>query len=150
MKEICKCCGQEIPNKDDISYSQHKLYRSFLLPALTEALGESNNQYCHEFILKPEFIYRQTGEYYYKVEKFDDIPVKHQNSARILSGYIYAESPVVKECIIYGYVPSMAAFTKKETKEYFIYCETMLEEIGGQIPTDSNQEYKQLRERVLK
>jgi hypothetical protein len=44
----------------------------------------------------------------------------------------------------------MAAFTKKETKEYFLYCETMLEEIGGQIPTDSNQEYKQLRERILK
>jgi hypothetical protein len=121
-----------------------------LLPALTEALGESNNQYCHEFILKPEWIYRQTGEYYYQVNKFDDIPVKHQSSARILSDYIYAESPVVKECIIYGYVPSMAAFTKKETKEYFLYCETMLEEIGGQIPTDSNQEYKQLRERILK
>jgi len=145
MKEICKCCGQEIPNKDDISYSQHKLYRSFLLPALTEALGESNNQYCHEFILKPEWIYRQIGEYFYPITNFEDIPVKHQKSARIIT--LFADT---KHPFLAGYVPSMAAFTKKETKEYFLYCETMLEEIGGSIPIDCNQEYSQLRTQVIR
>jgi hypothetical protein len=135
---------------DNISHAQHRLFRSIMLPALTDALGESNNQYVHDMILKPEFIYRNTGEYYYKVESYKDIPEKHQGTARILSDYIYAESPVAKECIVYGYIPSMSKFTKKETKDYFLFCMTLLEEIGGSIPIDQNQEYKLLRQKVLK
>jgi len=134
---------------DNIKSSQHRFYRGLILPALTEALGESNNQYVHDFILKPEWIYRQTGEYYFKVEEYSDIPVKHQSSARILSEYIYKESPVIKECNIYGYVPSMSNFTRAETKDYFIFCEVLLEEIGGQIPTADNQEYNLLRKKIL-
>jgi len=140
-------------NPDDISTAQHRFYRGLILPALTEALGETNNQYVHEFILKPEFIYRQTGEYYYKVEKFDDIPVKHQSSSRVITEIIEMVTPeqeYFNKTEIIGYIPSMASFTKAETKDYFKFCETMLEEIGGQIPTESNQEYRTLRERVLK
>lgn len=131
---------------NNISLQQHKFYRSLLLPALTDALGETNNQYVHEMILKPELIYRQTGEYYFKVDKFDDIPVKHQKGSR----FICFNNTENKRDLVLGYIPSMANFTKKETKDYFLFCETMLLEIGGHIPTDSNQEYKQLRERVLK
>ena len=126
---------------DDISYAQHRLYRGILLPALTEAMGETNNQYCHEMILKPEWIYRLTGNYYFKVEKFDDIPVKHQTSARIISKYLQR---------VCGYIPSMASFSKSEVKDYFLFCETMLMEIGGQIPTESNQEYANLRSKIIK
>jgi len=138
---------------NDISGQQHRLYRGLLLPALTEALGETNNQYAHEFILKPEWIYRKTGEYYYKVDKFDDIPVKNQSSARVitsneLSHYI-AKFNVMDYKII-GYIPSMANFTKSDTKEYFKFCEVMLEEIGGSIPIDCNQEYSQLRTQVIR
>jgi len=137
-------------NPDDISTAQHRFYRGLILPALTEALGETNNQYVHDFVLKPEWVYRKTGGYYFEVNDYSEIPAKHQGNARILSEYIYKESPCVKECNIYGYIPSMASFTKAETKDYFKFCETMLEEIGGQIPTESNQEYRTLRERVLK
>ena len=140
-------CTHIITN--NISGMQHRFFRGLILPALTESLGESNNQYVHDFILKPEWIYRQTGEYYFKVEEYSDIPVKHQSNARILSEYIYKESPVVKECNIYGYVPSMANFTRAETKDYFRFCEVLLEEIGGQIPTADNQEYNLLRKKVL-
>jgi len=135
---------------DNISSASHRLYRGLILPALAEALGESNNQYCHDFILKPEWIYRQTGEYYFKVEEYSDIPVKHQSSARILSEYIYKESPAVKECNIYGYIPSMASFSKSEVKDYFKFCSILLEEIGGCIPIDQSQEYKLLADRVMK
>lgn len=151
VKEISIVDGKCIDMvTNDISYSQHRLFRGLILPALTEAMGETNNQYVHDFILKPEWIYRQTGEYYYKIEKYEDIPIKHQGSARILSGYEYVESPVVKECIVYGYIPSMSQFTKADTKSFFLFCETLLEEINGSIPTDQSQEYKQLREHVLK
>jgi len=133
---------------DNISSASHRLYRGLILPALTEALGESNNQYAHEFILKPEWIYRQTGHYFYGVANFDDIPVKHQSSSRVITDDIRIGGLIKK--IISGYVPSMSKFTKKETKDYFTFCDTMLEEIGGSIPISDNQEYKMLRDKVLK
>jgi len=144
-------CTHIITN--DISGQQHRFYRGLLLPALTEALGETNNQYAHEFILKSEWIYRKTGEYFYKVEKFDDIPVKHQSTGRIITEIIEMVTPeqtYFNKTEIIGYIPSMANFTKSETKDYFKFCETMLEEIGGQIPTSDNQEYSQLRTQVIR
>ena len=137
---------------DDISYAQHRLYRGILLPALTESMGETNNQYCHEFILKPEWIYRKTGKYYYEITCYEDIPVKHRSSARINSERVTIDKfgEPCTEIQFYGYIPSMASFTKAEAKDYFLFCETMLMEIGGQIPTADNQEYEQLRARVLK
>lgn len=136
---------------DNIKSSQHRFYRGLILPALTEALGESNNQFAHEFILKPEWIYRQTGFYYFKTDNFDAIPVKHQDSARILTiPYTLHNNPLIEKELVKGYIPSMANFTRAETKDYFRFCEVLLEEIGGAIPTDQNQEYKLLREKVLK
>lgn len=136
---------------DNISSASHRLYRGLILPALTEALGESNNQYVHDFILKPEWIYRQTGNYYFKVDKFDDIPIKHQGDCRVItiinsSGVhgLHVDTKIV------GFIPSMANFTRAETKDFFRFCEVLLEEIGGAIPTDQNQEYKLLRGKVLK
>ena len=131
---------------DDISYAQHRLYRGILLPALTEAMGETNNQYTHEFILKPEWIYRKTGEYYFEAVIFDNIPEKHQKTARMLTMH----SDKIRDVLLYGYIPSMASFTKAETKDYFLFCETMLMEIGGQIPTADNQEYANLRSKIIK
>lgn len=138
---------------DNISHAQHRLFRGLLLPALTEALGESNNQFVHDFILKKEWIYRQTGNYYFEVKDYSEIPAKHQGSARIISriesvmGERLQIQRVEKIC---GYIPSMANYTKAETKSYLKFCEVLLEEIGGQIPTESNQEYLNLREKVLK
>jgi len=133
---------------NDISHAQHRIYRSILLPALTDALGETNNQYAHNFIIKPEFIYRQTGDYYIKVDKFDHIPCKHQGSARIITETetVMGDNTQLKRVDkIIGYVPSMSQYTKKEAIAFLKFCEILLEEIGGAIPTDSNQEYSQLR-----
>lgn len=137
---------------DNISHAQHRLYRGLLLPALTEALGESNNQYVHDFILKPEFIYRQTGKYYYEVTCYEDIPLKHRSTARINSERVTIDKfgEPCTEIQFYGYIPSMANYTKAETKSYLRFCEILLEEIGGSIPTENNQEYLNLREKVLK
>jgi len=136
---------------DDISYAQHRLYRGILLPALTVAMGETNNQFTHEFILKPEWIYRKTGEYYYKADNFDDIPEKHQKTARILTiSYTLHNNPLMEKELVKGYIPSMASFTKAETKDYFLFCETMLMEIGGQIPIANNQEFANLRSKIIK
>ena len=137
---------------NDISNAQHRIYRSIMLPALTEALGETNNQYAHNFIIKPEFIYRQTGHYYIKVDEFDHIPCKHQGSARIITeiGHTTKNNQAVEIIIIKGYVPSMAQYTKKETIAFLKFCEILLEEIGGAIPTADNQEYSQLSTQVIR
>lgn len=129
---------------DNISHAQHRLYRSIMLPALADALGETNNQYAHDYILKPEWIYRKTGEYYYPVNGYNEIPEKHQGTARTIER-LNDDKSAFK---IIGYVPSMSKFTKAETKDYFLFCETMLMEIGGSIPIDQNQEYKQLRQKI--
>lgn len=139
-------CNKYSP--DDISYKQHKLYRSILLPALAEALGETNNSYVHTFILKPEYIFRLTGEYFFKVNNYDEVPEKYQKSSK--TRYITSTSNVKNKYAVIGYVFSMADFTKKEVKDFFKFCEIMLDEIGGSIPTEYNQEYKSLREEILK
>lgn len=127
---------------DNITAAQHRLYRGLMLPALTEALGETNNQYVHDFILKPEWIYRKVGFYYYPVLKYDDIPKKYQARCRVVYDYDMNCQKIV------GYVPSSANFTRAEAKDYFKFCEIMLEEVGGQIPAEHNIEYATLRERV--
>ena len=142
-------CTHIITN--NISGMQHRFYRGLILPALTESLGESNLQYTHDFILKPEWIYRQTGEYYFKVNNYNEIPEKYQGNARIITvdGYTIKNNKTVETVLIKGYVPSMANFTRAETKDYFKFCEVLLEEIGGAIPTDQNQEYQILRKKVI-
>ena len=138
---------------DNISSASHRFYRGLLLPALTEAMGETNNQYVHEFILKPEWIYRQVGDYYYPVTDFDDIPIKHQSSARFITRnekILDRNNQTSTILTFVGYIPSMASFTKAETKDYFLFCETMLMEIGGQIPTADNQEFANLRSKIIK
>lgn len=136
-------CNKYSP--DDISYLQHRMYRGILLPAITEGMGETNDNFTHELILKPEFIYRATGEYFFKVNCFDEIPAKHQKSARFIMSHTRAQS----QNSIIGYVPSMGKFTKTETKEYFKFCEKVLEEIGASIADKDNQEYESLKERLL-
>jgi len=133
-------------NPDDISYLQHRFYRGLLLPAITEGIGETNTNFTHEFILKPEYIYRQTGEYFYRVNKFSDIPEKYQKNSR----FIPANTTAQNEHSIIGYVPSMKTFTKHQTKEYFLFCDIMLAEVSGHIPTEHNKEYLSLKERLLK
>ena len=139
---------------DNISSASHRFYRGLLLPALTEAMGETNNQYVHELILKPEWIYRKTGEYYMVVYgNFDEIPARYQGNARIITSNdlsIQNEKFSVMDYKIVGYIPSMASFTKEETKDFFLFCETMLMEIGGQIPTADNQEFANLRSKIIK
>lgn len=133
---------------DNVSYAQHRLFRGILLPALTEAMGESNNQYTHDFILKPEWIYRQTGKYYYPVNDYNEIPEKHQGSARTVDRVNFKENELRVNVI--GYIPSMAKFSKAEAKDYIRFCEIILEEVSGNIPAEYSAEYNTLRQRVLK
>lgn len=133
---------------DNISYAQHRLYRGILLPAITEAMGESNNQYVHDFILKPEWIYRSSGKYYILVNYYSEIPEKHQGTARIIERTNFENNKLNVKII--GYIPSMAKFTRAETKDYLKFCECILDEINGNIPVEHNQEYSKLRSKVLK
>lgn len=139
---------------DNISYAQHRMFRGILLPAICNAMGESNNQYCHDFILKPEWINRKSGEYFIPVTDYNEIPEKHQGSARVITEdveFIHSETgEVIKRTIVKGYVPSMARFTKAESKDYLKFCEMILEEVSGHIPAIEEQEYNTLRNRVLK
>ena len=139
---------------DNISYAQHRLYRGILLPAITEAMGESNNQYVHDFILKPEWIYRTSGKYYINVNGYSEIPEKHQGSSRIINKAIKMYNQNDDEFFykpeIIGYIPSMAKFTRAETKDYLKFCECILDEINGNIPVEHNQEYATLRSKMLK
>ena len=145
-KDVCKInisngrCINYIT--DNITHAQHRLYRGILLPALTDAMGETNNQYVHDFIIKTEWIYRQTGNYYFEVKDYSEIPAKHQGNARILS------NGKPNKMSIYGYVPSMANYTKQETKDYLKFCEILLEEVGGNIPMSDNQEYINLKKKL--
>ena len=128
---------------DNIRLAHHRLYRGFILPSITEAMGETNSNYVHEFILKPEFIFRQTGKYYYEFKTFNDIPAKWQDYGRI------------EDHSIVGYwtaVPSMKTFTIKETMDYLRFCENLLYvEIGGSMKEeDEGEKYQDVRERVFK
>ena len=139
---------------DNVSYAQHRLFRGILLPAITEAMGETNNNYVHTFILKPEWIYRQIGEYYYPVNNYNGIPGKHQRSSRIIEdaaeSIIMDTGEVKIKWGVKGYIPSMAKFTKTEAKNYIKFCEIILEEVSGNIPVEHTAEYSTLRQRVMK
>ena len=128
---------------DNIRLAQHRLYRGFILPSITEAMGETNNNYVHEFILKPEWINRKEGRYYYQYLKFNDIPEKWQTSARI-----FIDEDNIAWCV----VPSMKTFTIKETMDYLKFCENLLYvEIGGNMKEeDEGEKYQDVRERVFK
>lgn len=122
---------------DNIKTAQHRLYRGFILPAITEAMGETNNNYVHEFILKPEWIDRKTGRREYWYNSFNDMPEKYQISGRT---FIFDDGT-------FGHVPSMKSFTQKETKEYLQFCEHLLHvELNGAIQEDKQDEYQQARE----
>jgi hypothetical protein len=124
---------------DKISLLSHRLYRGLILPALCDFMGETNRQYTHDFKIKPEFVYRQTGEYYYKFDKYEDIPVKHQKDSKIwIEGNIFAM------------IPSMKTFTKKETKDFLLFTDALLFEIGGNIDPENNTEYMTLKSGLLK
>ena len=125
---------------DSISYAQHRFYRGIILPAICDFMGESNHQFCHDFRLKPEWIYRQTGRYYYVFESYGDIPEKHQKDSKIWQP---------EGCNFFAMIPSMKTFTKAETKDYLKFCDSLLYEIGGGISEENSQEYRTLRDRVL-
>ncbi len=139
---------------DNISYAQHRMFRGILLPAICLAMGESNNQYCHDFILKPEWICRKSGEYFIPVTDYNEIPEKHQGSARVITrmfDVVNTTTGASQEMEkVVGYVPSMAKYTRPEAKDYLRFCETILEEVSGRIPESEEQEYNTLRNRVLK
>lgn len=122
---------------DNIKAAYHRLYRGFILPAIVEAMGETNPNYVHGFILKPEWLTRAIGEPAYYYDSFNDMPEKYQTSGRTFKSDMGG----------YGHVPSMKTFTMKETKEYLKFCEHLLYiEISGHIPEDIQHEYKQARE----
>lgn len=120
---------------DNIKKSQHALYRGFILPAIVDAMGETNPNYVHEFILKTEWLSRTTGYPYLYYEHYNDIPVKYQEgNARI------------ERSIGFLVVPSMKTFTQKETKEYLQFCLNLLHvELNGAILEEKQHEYKQAR-----
>jgi hypothetical protein len=126
---------------DSISYAQHRLYRGIILPAICEAMGESNFQYTHDFVLKPRYLHQINGMAFYEYEEYNQIPDKHQGTGKIWqldNGH-------------YALIPSMAKFTKKETKEYLEFCEKFLFlDLQGYIKPTDNKEYETLRRRVLK
>ena len=126
---------------DNIRLAQHRLYRGFILPSITEAMGETNGNYVHEFILKPEYIDRKTGRRELWFASFNDMPERYQTSGRTF--------PLDNG---YGHIPSMKTFTIKETMDYLRFCENLLYvEIGGKMKEeDEGEKYQDVRGRVFK
>ena len=108
-----KCLHYEI---DNIKYYQHKYYRSCLLPSITEAMGETSNQYTHDFKLKPFWLHDTIGNAFYEYENYNDIPAKFQESGKIWQ----------LDNGNYAVIPSMSRFTIKEAKSFIEFCEKLL------------------------
>ena len=131
-------CQQYNPN--DIKYHIHQYYRGALLPAICNAMGESNQQYTHDRIIKPEWIYSKTGKYYFEVSGYNDIPNKYYNACQIM---VDADGQVL------GYIPSMSKFTQKEAREFILFCENILFcDLGAGMNLSDNQ--KNSRGRIFK
>ena len=123
---------------DGVQYFQHKYYRSCVLPALADCYGESNKQYLHDYVVKPEYFYQKTGEYFIPVEGYDAIPKKHQARSRKIEIY----TPEEKIAII-GYIPSTSNMTQKEMRSYILWCENLLcNFMGGAMDGFYNHEFR--------
>ena len=130
-----KCLSEK---RDSIKWYMHKYYRGYLLPAITDGMGETNTQYVHDFILKPEWIERSTGKRYLQYDNYNDIPAKYTkdggaNIYRFNNGNSYAV------------LPSMSTFTIAEAKEFLHFCEHVLNiEIGLDTmqPDEEHQSYR--------
>ena len=133
-----KCTGF---HPDSITYATHRFYRGIMLPAICEAMGESNFQFVHDFTLKPRWLHQVNGMAFYEYEEYNQIPDKHQGTGKIWqldNGH-------------YALIPSMGKFTKAESRSYLSFCENFLfMELNGHINPVDNSEYQTLRKRILK
>jgi len=111
-----KCISEK---RDSIKWYMHKYYRGFLLPALTDALGEVNTQYVHDFILKPEWIERATGARYLIYYDYNEIPKKYTKDG---GANIYR----FNDGKSFAVLPSMSTFTIQEAKDFILFCERLL------------------------
>lgn len=131
-----KCQNFDI---DKIQYWQHKYYRSILLPSITDAMGELSSQYVHDFILKPRWLFDTTGQAFYQYEKYVDIPVKFQNSAKIWQ----------LDNGNFAVIPSMSKFTIAESRSFIKFCEQILYiDLSGHILKDLQDEAKRIRGKI--
>lgn len=105
-------CTYEIIDK--VKYFQHKYYRGFLLPDITFAMGEVDQEQVH-IELKKDFLFKKidSGDY-------NDIPKKHRSRSIIVVQVVDLADVVV------GYIPSTANLTYKKMKEFIEKCEHRL------------------------
>jgi hypothetical protein len=107
---------------DSVQYFQHKYYRGYLLPEVAYLYSETED-YTHNWILKPEFLFFSLPDG--DVKK---IPNKHLKNCRIITRMEKENhGPDAKEIeVVKGYIPSTAVLTFDEMKDYIIKVENRL------------------------
>lgn len=120
---------------DNVTYFLHKYYRGYLLPDITDAMGETSRELIH-YNLKKEFLFQ-------KCEAIEDIPSRHKSNCQLY--FINLKEDNQK---FVGYIPSMAVVTLEEGRNYIIECEKRLfidlnSSIGNSTRTSNLQNYQE-------
>lgn len=121
-----------------VAYFQHKYFHGFVLPQICEAMGEKDESYVKEFVLKQEMLFRA-------VESVKEIPVRHRRKCRTVSvEYKEPESDKIKNKII-GYVPSTTTLDFKEMRDFIKWCEAIRDGmIDWSILKRNKKEYEEM------
>ena len=129
---------------DKVQHFQHRYYRGYLLPDVTFALGEIDQSYVHEFILKPKFLAR-------KIEDHDwhNIPNKHRSNCRIITRIITNQGGE-KEEVPDEYCPSTGVLTYDEMAQYIKDVENFLTlELNGCVGMSAGQDFEKQQAEAL-
>jgi hypothetical protein len=102
---------------DTPEFFQHKYYRGYLLPDITRALGEMDQEYVHRYILKKQFLFKEMKE----LNKISMIPQKYRAKCVMYTAKVKKDNKEFD--VVYGYSPSIADLTFREFYDYIIQCE---------------------------
>jgi hypothetical protein len=120
-------------------------YHGYLLPDITEALGESSQVYVDKMILKKQFLFIEIDNDFSKVDK------KHKDGNQFFTEkrkeWLNVTTNNFREYeYVIGYTPSKAYVTHEEMKKYIQDCENFLFNfLGGCISQKHQEQAEQMR-----
>ena len=120
------------------AYFQHKYFHGYVLPQICEAMGEKDQDYVKEFVLKEQKLFRA-------VESFRQIPVKHRKKLRTISEpYPDHVTGEIKHRLV-GYVPSTTVIDFSEMRDFILWCEDIRDGmIDWSILKDQKDKYEDM------
>jgi hypothetical protein len=101
-----------------VAYFQHKYFHGYVLPQICEAMGEKDQAYVKEFVLKEQYLYSPVSSY-------SEIPPRHRKRLRVITERIVDSETGEVSSKIVGYIPSTSVIDFKTMRDFILWCENL-------------------------